>query len=130
MLCSTVIGTSQQSLYQRQLGIGIVQTYWLLVRQSSQTPEIYRRSVAFPPYIKRLMEHQHMACEQTKNRCFSLMRELAFSMKFQTNNSCRSQRRQKLLLLDLQEINHGANVYCIAKECPCACQPAWGNEEQ
>jgi len=66
------------------------------------------------------MEHQHMAYELTKNMCFSLPREFVYSVKFQIINSSMSQRREKLLLLESQQINHGADVYCIAKECPCA----------
>lgn len=76
------------------------------------------------------MEHQQMAHELMKNMCFSLPRELAYSVKFQIINSFMSQRREKLLLIESQEINHGPNVYYIEKECPCTRQPLESKEQQ
>lgn len=80
-----------------------------------------QKASSFSTNIKRLMQCQQMPCELTKNMCFSLLRELAFSVKFQIINSCMSQRTEKLLCLNSQQIDHGENVCYAAKECPCTC---------
>lgn len=82
-----------------------------------------QKASSFSTNIKRLMQWQQMPCELTKNMCFPLLRELAFSVKFQIINSCMSQRTEKLLYLNSQQIDHGENVCYAAKECSCTCWP-------